>query len=127
MWRNTVVADFVGWLREHNDRLGGQTRIAGFYGLDLYSLRRSMEEVISYLERVDAQAAARARERYACFDHASGDDGQAYGFAAAFGAGETCEQEVVEQLIDVQRRTAEYAKRDGLLVRMRPDSGIAAG
>jgi hypothetical protein len=29
-----------------------------------------------------------ARERYACFDHFSGDDAQAYGFAAAFGAGE---------------------------------------
>jgi hypothetical protein len=35
MWRNTVVADFVGWLREHNDRLGDQTRKAGFYGVPL--------------------------------------------------------------------------------------------
>jgi erythromycin esterase-like protein len=25
MWRNAVVLDFVGWLREHNDRLGGST------------------------------------------------------------------------------------------------------
>ena len=88
MWRNAVVLDFVGWLREHNDGLGGDERAkAGFYGLDLYSLYRSIHEVISYLNRVDPAAAARARERYACFDHASGGDGQAYGFAAAFGAG----------------------------------------
>jgi erythromycin esterase-like protein/predicted phosphoribosyltransferase len=115
MWRNTVVMDFVGWLRERNDRVGDEARKAGFYGLDLYSLRRSMEEVISYLERVDPGAAARAKERYSCFDHASGDDGQAYGFAAAFGAGEPCEQEAVAQLVELQRHAAEHAKRDGLL------------
>jgi erythromycin esterase-like protein len=116
MWRNAVVLDFAGWLREHNDRFGTDERAkAGFYGLDLYSLHRSIHEVISYLERVDPAAAERARHRYACFDHASGGDGQAYGFAAAFGAGETCEQEVVEQLVDLQRHALEYARRDGLV------------
>src|SRR3989440_12780867 len=70
MWRNAVVLDFVGWLRERNDRTGRDERAkAGFYGLDLYSLFRSIEEIIGYLERVDPAAAARARERYACFDH----------------------------------------------------------
>jgi erythromycin esterase-like protein/adenine/guanine phosphoribosyltransferase-like PRPP-binding protein len=116
MWRNTVVLDFVGWLRERNDRLGGDERAkAGFYGLDLYSLRRSMAQVVDYLERVDPAAAARARERYACFDHVSGDDGQAYGFAAAFGAGESCEREAIEQLVDLHRHALEYARRDGLI------------
>jgi erythromycin esterase-like protein len=115
MWRNTAVLDFVGWLREHNDRVADEPRRAGFYGLDLYSLRRSMEEVISFLERVDPEAAARAKERYSCFDHVSGDDGQSYGFAAAFGAGESCEREVIDQLVDLQRHAPEYAKRDGLL------------
>jgi erythromycin esterase-like protein/predicted phosphoribosyltransferase len=116
MWRNTAVLDFVGWLRERNDRVGDEPRKAGFYGLDLYSLRRSMEEVISFLERVDPEAAARAKERYSCFDHVSGDDGQSYGFAAAFGAGESCEREVIEQLVDLQRHAPEYTKQDGPLV-----------
>jgi erythromycin esterase-like protein len=115
MWRNTVVLDFVGWLRERNDRVGGGERAkAGFYGLDLYSLHRSAHEVIAYLEGVDPAAAARARRRYACFDHVSGSDGQAYGFAAAFGAGESCEREVVEQLVDLQRHALDDARRDGL-------------
>jgi erythromycin esterase-like protein/predicted phosphoribosyltransferase len=115
MWRNTVVLDFVGWLRERNNRAGGEERAkAGFYGLDLYSLHRSTHEVIAYLERVDPAAAARARKRYACFDHVAGSDGQAYGFAAAFGAGESCEREVVEQLVDLQRHALDYARRDGL-------------
>jgi erythromycin esterase-like protein len=116
MWRNAVVLDFVGWLREHNDRLGGDDRAkAGFYGLDLYSLYRSIQEIIAYLDRVDPAAAARARERFSCFDHYSGGDGQAYGFAAAFGAGESCEDEAVEQLVDLQRHALEYARRDGLI------------
>ncbi|MDT5028439.1 MAG: hypothetical protein QOE61_4865 [Micromonosporaceae bacterium] len=117
MSRNAPVLGFVGWLRERNDRSGGDERAkAGFYGLDLYSLYRSIHEVISYLDRVDPAAAARARERYACFDHVSDPgDGQAYGFAAAFGAGETCEDEVVEQLVDLHRHALEYARRDGLI------------
>jgi erythromycin esterase-like protein/predicted phosphoribosyltransferase len=116
MWRNAVVLDFVGWLREHNDRMSDEPSKAGFYGVDLYSLRRSIEEVIHYLERVDPDAAQRAQARYACFDHVSGDDdGQMYGYAAAFGAGPTCEGEVVEQLVDLQRHALDYARRDGLL------------
>jgi len=116
MWRNVVVRDFVDWLCAHNEhrRVRGE-RQTGFYGLDLYSLHRSMQEVISYLENVDPVAAARARERYACFDHTSADDGQAYGFAAAFGAGLSCERQAVEQLVEMQRSALEYARRDGLV------------
>lgn len=69
MWRNTVVARFVDWLAEHNASVEGRVRQAGFYGLDLYSLYTSIEAVLDYLETVDPQAAARARQRYACFDH----------------------------------------------------------
>jgi predicted phosphoribosyltransferase len=73
MWRNVVVRDFTGWLRRHNQRCAVDgVRQAGFYGLDLYSLHRSMREVITYLDTVDPKAAARARARYACFDHSSG-------------------------------------------------------
>ena len=114
MWRNTAMVDFVGWLREHNERVADERRKAGFYGLDVYSLYRSIREVVSYLEGVDSAAAARARERYACFD-LYGDEGQTYGMAAAFGAGETCEQQVVDQLADLHRHALDYARRDGLL------------
>ena len=116
MWRNTVVRDFVDWLRIRNrQHASNGQRQAGFYGLDLYSLHRSMGEVIAYLDKIDPKAAARARERYACFDHASADDGQAYGYAAAFGAGPSCEHQAIEQLVELQRNALAYARRDGLL------------
>jgi erythromycin esterase-like protein len=110
MWRNTDVLDFVDWLRAFNEGKGD--RAAGFYGLDLYSLHASMEAVLGYLDTVDAAAARRARERYACFDH-FGEDVQVYGYAAGFGLSETCEKEVVAQLVELRRRAAEYAARDG--------------
>ncbi|WP_433722184.1 erythromycin esterase family protein [Nocardia sp. CA-129566] len=104
MWRNTEVREFVSWLRAHNaeQRRGDQPQ-TGFYGLDLYSLHRSMQEVVNYLDRVDPTAAQRAKTRYACFDHVAGDDAQTYGFAAAFGAGKSCEAQVIRQLLELQR------------------------
>jgi erythromycin esterase-like protein/predicted phosphoribosyltransferase len=108
MWRNTVVRDFAGWLRAHNDAHAPK---AGFYGLDLYSLRASMEAVIDYLERVDPDAAARARERYACFDH-FGREPQAYGYATGLGGEEPCEREAVEVLVELRERRAAAATDD---------------
>lgn len=111
MWRNTDVLDFAGWLRDFNDRQppGGQ---AGFYGLDLYSLVASIDAVVAYLDTIDPHAAARARARYACFDHFGGNT-QAYGYAASAGMTESCEDAVIEQLVDLRRRAAVYALRDG--------------
>jgi erythromycin esterase-like protein len=112
MWRNVDVLHFLGWLRAHNEALGDGVPTTGFYGLDLYSLRGSMAEVLAYLDKVDPEAAQRARYRYACFDHYS-EDPQAYGYAASFDLGTSCEDEVISQLVELRRRAAEYATRDG--------------
>jgi erythromycin esterase-like protein len=112
MWRNTVVVDFVEWLREYNASLPPNASRVGFYGLDLYSLYTSIESVLSYLAKVDPEAAKRARYRYSCFEHFA-EDTQAYGYAANFGITESCEKEVIDQLIELRRRAADYASRDG--------------
>jgi erythromycin esterase-like protein len=111
MWRNADVLDFVGWLRTHNDTQPVDRR-TGFYGIDLYSLRTSIEAVLAYLDKVDPEAARRARVRYACFDQ-FGDEMQAYGYAAELGLTPTCEREVVAELLALQRRRTEYVSRDG--------------
>ncbi|MGZ5873929.1 MAG: erythromycin esterase family protein [Bradyrhizobium sp.] len=114
MWRNTVVAEFIEWLRAHNDGLPPRAEKVGFYGLDLYSLHASMKAVLQYLEKVDPEAAARARERYSCFDHV-GEDAQAYGLMTRLNLSKSCEEEVIGQLLELQRRSADYARRDGRL------------
>ena len=117
MWRNADVLDFVGWLRAFNDDLPPAAAKVGFYGLDLYSLHTSIEAVLTYLDKIDPDAASRARARYACFDH-FGKDEQAYGYATGLGLSESCEEEVVSQLVDLHHRAAEYARCDG---RVSPD------
>jgi erythromycin esterase-like protein len=112
MWRNADVLDFIGWLRAHNDDLPNSNNKVGFYGLDLYSLHSSIEAVLGYLAKVDPEAAKRARYRYSCFDH-FGENTQAYGYAASFDLTESCENEVLSQLIELRKRAADYASRDG--------------
>jgi erythromycin esterase-like protein/predicted phosphoribosyltransferase len=112
MWRNTVVVEFLEWLRAHNDALPPGTEKVGFYGLDLYSLHASMKAVLRYLEKVDPEAAERARERYSCFDHV-GEDTQAYGLMTRLNLSKSCEEDVVAQLVELQRRAAAHAQRDG--------------
>jgi erythromycin esterase-like protein len=111
MWRNADVLNFIGWLREHNE--GKELdRQAGFYGLDLYSLNASIESVLKYLDKVDPEAAKRARYRYGCFED-FGENTQQYGYAASFGLADPCEQEVIAQLVELQRRAPELMSRDG--------------
>jgi erythromycin esterase-like protein/adenine/guanine phosphoribosyltransferase-like PRPP-binding protein len=111
MWRNADVLDFIGWMRQFNEAQAPDDR-AGFYGLDLYSLRASTQAVLAYLDKVDPDAARRARARYACFDQ-YGPEMQQYGYATAFGMEPSCEREAVSQLLDLHRRRTEYASRDG--------------
>lgn len=112
MWRNTAIVEFAEWLREHNDTLAPDGPKVGFYGLDLYSLRASMEAVLRYLEKIDPETAKQARARYACFDR-FGEDTQTYGFLTGFGLAQSCEEELVTELVELQRRALEYARRDG--------------
>ena len=112
MWRNTVVVEFVEWLREFNQKLSKNKTPAGFYGMELYSLHASIDAVLNYLRKVDPDAAARARLRYSCFDHFSREP-QEYGYGATVGTIESCASAVVAQLIDLQRNAAQFLSRDG--------------
>lgn len=112
MWRNSVILDFVGWLRAHNER--SLLRPCRFYGLDLYSLYTSISSVLEYLDKVDPAAADRSRRRYACFEGFN-EDSQAYGHAANSGMTESCEDAVVKELLDLQQRAADYRARDGAI------------
>jgi erythromycin esterase-like protein len=111
MWRNTDVLSFVEWLRRYNERLAPDRR-AGFYGLDLYSLFSSIEAVIGFLEQVDPEAARRARYRYGCFEDFN-EDSRAYGYAAEFGLTRSCEDQALQQLLELQRKAADLSQRDG--------------
>lgn len=120
MWRNTEVRNFIEWLHAYNFEFRRPTpekpacRPAGFYGLDIYSMRSSIEAVTAYLDKADPAAARRARDRYACLDHFL-DDPQSYGYAAEYGLAESCEKKIVSQLMDLQLKRHDMMLRDGFI------------
>jgi protein-L-isoaspartate(D-aspartate) O-methyltransferase len=112
MWRNHETLEFVEWLRAYNLEQASARRGVGFYGLDLYSLFTSIQSVLTYLERIDPEAANVARRRYACLTPWASDP-QAYGRAAITGRYRVCEREAVAMLRDMAKRRLEYGARDG--------------
>ena len=115
MWRNAEVLAFVEWLRDYNEKnrtRKGINESAGFYGLDLYSMTSSIEAVLAYLDKIDPAEAKAARGRYACFGQFINDP-QAYGYAIASGRWDSCENEVLAQIVQLQRKARLYIERDG--------------
>lgn len=113
MWRNTTVLSFLLWMRSHNEKISSINKKVGFYGLDLYSLHTSMQSVIEYLQKVDPNAAKRAVERYACFDHL-GFTPETYGYLTSTGIKEPCIKKAVEQLLDLQQNAFSLMSKDGI-------------
>lgn len=109
MWDNTVVYEFVEWLRDHNARSTKSSDLVSFYGLDIYSLYRSIDETVKYLEKVDPEGAVRAKSRFDCFSR-FGEDCQYYGMVTSLGFAKDCENEVVEQLVDITKNEILYTK-----------------
>ena len=67
MWANEEVATFVEWLKEINRK---REEKIGFYGIDLYSLFESIDEVLNFLSenpqhQVDLEHAKKA---FTCFE-----------------------------------------------------------
>jgi protein-L-isoaspartate(D-aspartate) O-methyltransferase len=112
MWRNREVLSFVERLRVHNQSRSGDAPPVGFFGLDLYSMFTSIRAVLEYLDRVDPDAAAIARRRYACLTPWEGDP-QSYGRIAISGRYQECEKAVNQILRDLLARRLDYSLRDG--------------
>ena len=111
MWRNTDVSRFIHWLHHHNRDLDEAQRVE-FRGLDVYSLRNSIAEVLHYLDQVDPQQAQRARQRYGCLSPWQDEPSQ-YGYYVEHGKLGSCEDAVVAQLNSLlSERLAAFARDD---------------
>jgi erythromycin esterase-like protein len=110
MWRNTDVAAFIDWLGHWNSQQPIARR-TGFYGLDLYNLRASISSVLDYLDRMDPEAAAVARQRYGCLTPWANEP-QRYGRIALSRGYAPCEEAVVAMLRDVLTKRLEYSSQD---------------
>jgi erythromycin esterase-like protein len=111
MWRNKQMKEFVYWLRDFNNKLLKEERI-GIYGIDLYSLHKSMKIVIQYLDKVDIDDANRVRRLYENFLESEGNP-QHYGMKSAIGLSPTLEKEVNLALLTMIHNGPKYLKERG--------------
>lgn len=110
MWRNQVVRQFITWLAAWNGERPAASRV-GFFGMDLYSLYRSADAVIEYLEKVDPDQAEVARRLYSGLDHVR--DPQEYGAEAATGLRPPCRDAAAALLTELVRNASAYRALDG--------------
>jgi erythromycin esterase-like protein len=111
MWRNTVVKDFVDWMKEYNTKVNNSANEIGFYGLDVYSMNASRDAVIEYLETVDPELAAKAKKSYGCFDRFSRDT-DTYSYKVGMGLASDCEDSVIKVLNQMLQHQAELMESD---------------
>lgn len=106
MWANEEVGELMDWLKKHNEDKSMAQRV-GFYGLDVYSLWESLEEIERYLhEKGTPEQLALARKAFECFDSYD-KEGQNYGVSAAF-YGESCKDDVVKLLKELHVKRVRY-------------------
>lgn len=101
MWANEEIADLVEWLRNFNDSLPEDELKAGFYGLDVYSLWESLDELLVYLEQKGSTALHEVRQAIECFETYNRDE-QAYAVASGLLGEHDCEDEVIALLTQLR-------------------------
>jgi erythromycin esterase-like protein len=102
MWGNQEIAQLLEWMRAHNKTERGAADPVGIYGMDLYSVKESMDDVIAFLRTADAAAAKRAEERYKCLARYA-DDLDRYAVAIA-GGSRGCQPDVQAQFEEMGQR-----------------------
>ncbi|WP_139491731.1 erythromycin esterase family protein [Brevibacillus dissolubilis] len=105
MWANREIIELAEWMRNHNEKRPDGQKV-GFYGLDVYSLWESMEEIIHHLEKTGAKELELAKKAFSCFEPFERDE-QTYGMSAAYFSS-TCEDEVVQLLKELQEKRQKY-------------------
>lgn len=102
MWANWEVIAFVEWLKKHNSKLSLDKK-TGFYGLDVYSLWESMEEITKFLEKTDPAALESVKKAMDCFEPYNVKEGFSYA-NRTYGLSSSCEKEVKNLLVNLREK-----------------------
>jgi erythromycin esterase-like protein len=105
MWANEEIIDLVEWLRNYNQQTKLKNKV-GFYGLDVYSLWESMDEIIKYLERTGNSGLTQARNAFSCFEPYNRNN-ESYAVSAGY-LSENCIKEALSLLNTIQKNKWKY-------------------
>jgi len=107
MWANEEIADFVNWLKMHNNNKNPDKKV-GFYGIDIYSLWESMEGIIHYLTESNPAGAdlKLAKKAFSCFEPFNGMPDH-YAISTAHFS-QVCIDEVSDLLSSIRSNKEQY-------------------
>jgi len=96
---------FVEWLRAWNLRKDMVDR-CGIYGLDIYSMHKSIADVLQFLSVHDQVMELRVRKDYSTLGSL---DPQTYGLLAERGLVQGCRESAIDALVKVSSKTHEFS------------------
>lgn len=102
MWANEEIVKLAEWMKHEG---------AGFYGLDMYSLFDSINEINNYLKKNNPQLAPEIEKRFACFTPFENDEIAYARSLVKFPAG--CEKEVIENLQKILALRMQDVEKNG--------------
>lgn len=107
MWANTEIMKLTQWMKTHNESRPKENRVS-FFGLDVYSLFESIDEVLKQLRIIDPELAREVKESYQCFASFKRDE-RAYVKHLKFFP-ESCEKQVLYVLENLLSQRLEMIK-----------------
>lgn len=113
MWANEEFQAFVLWLRDYNMSQVEKERVS-IFGMDLYSLTTSIEDVISFLREHDSECATRVDNEYSCFGGGNLDP-QMYGMLVEKGLHQGCANAASNACLAIEKERSVLAP---------PESGL---
>jgi erythromycin esterase-like protein len=100
MWANQEIIGLVEWLKDYNQQ-NNSTQKVGFYGLDVYSLWESMDEIIRYLEKTNSSSLKEAKRVFSCFEPYNRNH-ESYAVSAGY-LSEDCTKEALDLLASIRK------------------------
>ncbi|MEH6994555.1 erythromycin esterase family protein [Neobacillus drentensis] len=105
MWANQEIIELIEWLKNFNQQTNRRNKVE-FYGLDVYSLWESMDEIIKYLERTGNTGLKQARNAFNCFEPFNRNN-ESYAVSAGY-LSEDCMKEALSLLSAIQKNKWKY-------------------
>jgi len=105
MWANREILGLIEWLKEFNQQTTKKQKV-GFYGLDVYSLWESMDEIIRYLEKTHSTGLEAAKDAFSCFEPFNRNH-ESYAVSAGY-LSEDCTKEALQLLLTIRKNKWKY-------------------
>lgn len=123
MWANQEIIHLVEWIKDYNQQNNSSQKV-GFYGLDVYSLWESMDEIISYLERTHSPSLKEAKKAFSCFEPFNRNH-EYYAVSAGY-LSENCTKEALELLSSIQKNKWKFDDDQEMSLNMEVNALVTA-